>query len=73
VYNNRSRFLEFNLAPSDNLLVIGTSVVRVEGHGITSIVIECKKTNLTLDGKRTFILYNIVYILLFIINIVSYN
>ena len=54
MYNDRSRFIDFTLAPSDKLLIIGTTAVHIKGHGTVSITIECKKTESTLDSKRTF-------------------
>ena len=54
VYNDRSRFINFTLAPSDELLVVGTTTVYIKGYRTVSITIECEKTESTLDGKRTF-------------------
>src|SRR6266536_3755600 len=54
VCNDRSRFIDFILVPSDELLVIGTTAVYIKGHRTVSITIECKKTESTPDGKRTF-------------------
>jgi hypothetical protein len=54
VCNDRSRFIDFTPTPSDELLVAGTSAVRIEGHGTVSITMECERTELTPDSKRTF-------------------
>ncbi len=54
ICNDRSRFIDFTLAPSDELLVTGTTAVYIKGYRTVSITIECEKTESTLDGKRTF-------------------
>ena len=59
--------------PSDKLLVTGTTAVHVEGYGTVSITMECEKTESTPDSKRTFMLYNTVYIPAFTTNVVCYN
>jgi len=73
VCNDRSRFIDFTPAPSDKLLVAGTTAVRIEGYRTVSITMECEKTESTLDGKRTFMLYNVVYIPSFTTSMVYYN
>ncbi len=73
VYNDRSRFIDFILAPSDELLVVGTTAIYIEGYRTVSITIECEKTESTPDGKRTFQLYDVAYIPSFTTNIVYYN
>lgn len=73
MYNNRLRFINFILAPSNKLLIIGTTTVYIKGHRTASITIECKKIGSMLDSKRTFILYNIAYIPSFITNVIYYN
>src|SRR6266487_1085658 len=73
VCNDRSRFIDFTPAPSDELLVAGTTAVHIEGHRTISITIECEKTESTPDGKRTFQLYDVAYIPSFTTNIVCYN
>ncbi len=54
VCNDRSRFIDFTPAPSDELLVAGTTTVYIKGHRTVSITMEYEKTESTLDGKRTF-------------------
>jgi len=73
VCNDRSRFIDFIPAPSDELLITGTTAIYIKGHRTVSITIECEKTESTPDSKRTFQLYNVAYIPSFITNIVYYN
>ena len=39
VYNDRSRFIDFTLVPSNKVLVIGSSIVHIEGYSIISITL----------------------------------
>ena len=71
--NDRSRFINFTPTPSDELLVVGTTAVHIKGRRTVSITMEYEKTESTLDGKRTFQLYNVAYIPSFTTNIVYYN
>jgi hypothetical protein len=61
------------LAPSNKLLVAGTTTVRIKGYRTVRITIECEKTESILDGKRTFLLYNVAFIPSFTTSVVYYN
>ena len=39
MYNNRLRFIEFTLVPSNKVLVIGSSTVYIKGHDMMSIIL----------------------------------
>ena len=70
VCNDRSRFIHFTPAGADEILVASNNIVKIKGYSTIEITIECDGTP---NGKRTFQLYNTVYIPSFTVNIVSYN
>jgi hypothetical protein len=70
VCNNRARFTDFRLAKPHEFMILGNSIVQIEGWGIVTITLDCETKP---TGKRMMQLLKTAYIPTFTTNIASFK